>query len=189
VKLLYHHFDGEAFLNSFVTRLQSVTTANCGISLRLKQCLIFAKSMNAFKFISSLCPQEKSRTWSFVICINIAIHSPSNRTECYSIRLLYHSYRSPSILHRAYGCRPFLLYNFCPSTFYNLMKETSEKIFRVPVSEVFVWYASLEMRNLTFLHWITTFKYRTHYFIRIYNPCHFYDLSTRKYVKTGSVAK
>jgi len=127
VKLLYHRFDREAFLNCFVTHLQSVTPANCSISLRLKPCLIFSKSMNAFKFISALCPQEKLRTSSLAIYINIAIHSPSNRVECYSTRLLHHSYRNPSILHKAYGCRQFLPYNFCPSTVDKLMKKNSEK--------------------------------------------------------------
>jgi hypothetical protein len=96
VKLLYHRFDGEAFLNSFVTHLQFVTPASCSISLRLKPCLILSKSLNAFKCISALCPKEKLRTWSLAICINIAIHSPSNRVECYSIRLLHHSYRNSS---------------------------------------------------------------------------------------------
>jgi hypothetical protein len=90
--------------------------------------------MNAFKFISALCPQEKLRTWSLAISISIAIHSPSDRFECYSVRLLHHSYRNPSILYRAYGCRQFLLYNFSPSTTDKLMKKNAEKMFRVPVS-------------------------------------------------------
>ena len=49
----------------------------------------------------------------------------------------------------AYGCRQFLLYNFCPSTVDKLMKKNSEKMFRMPVSEVFVRYASLEMKMLS----------------------------------------
>ena len=82
-------------------------------------------------------PEEKLRTSSVAIFINIAIHSPSNRVECYSIRLLHHSYRNPPILYRAYGCRQFLPYNFYPSAIDKLMKKNSEKMYRMPVNEFF----------------------------------------------------